>query len=259
MKVEKATPDKPEVFAIAEMLGIDPDSAFGKCFRIWRWFDDHTTNGKANGCCVSKMLVDRLVGVKGFADCMVSVGWLIEDGSSVCASNFERHNGETAKTRALTAKRVAKHTQKANAEANAKLTVDALPREEKRREDISSSLRSEDKRVSRFDAKAHLVGMGVESSIAADWVQHRKALKAAPSLTAIDGIAKESERAGISLSEALAMCCQRGWRGFKADWVASQKPTTYQTKKEINDSATLRALGLARAPTGFNVIEGETA
>ena len=83
-------------------------------------------------------------------------------------------------------------------------------------------------RAPRFDAQAHLVSIGVDASIAADWLQHRKSVKAAPTLTAIDGIAKESARAGISLADALAMCCQRGWRGFKAEWVAadqSRQPT----------------------------------
>lgn len=137
MKVEKNTPDKPEVYAIADLLSIDPDAVFGKCFRVWGWFDSNTTNGKANGVCVSKNLIDRLVSVHGFADAMLSVGWLVEDGTGVAASNFERHNGETAKKRALTAKRVAKHSEKTNANTNAELTLDALPREEKRREDIS--------------------------------------------------------------------------------------------------------------------------
>lgn len=132
MKVEKSTPDKPEIFAIADIHSIDPDAVFGKCFRVWSWFDDHTTNGKANGVSVSKTLVDRLVGVAGFADSMVSVGWLCADGVGVSANNFERHNGKTAKTRALTANRVSKHT---NAKLTQKLTLDALPREEKRRED----------------------------------------------------------------------------------------------------------------------------
>lgn len=113
-----------------------------------------------------------------------------------------------------------------------------------------------DKRAPRFDAQAHLVGMGVEVSIASDWVQHRKALKAAPSLTAIDGISKESERAGISLSDALAMCCQRGWRGFKAEWIAdAPKAKTYASQKQEADSAYLRAIGLA--PKTERLIQGE--
>ena len=99
---------------------------------------------------------------------------------------------------------------------------------------ISTSLRSVDKRSSRFDALAHLVSIGVEQTIASDWIQHRKAIKASPSQTAIDGIAKESERAGISLSDALAMCCQRGWRGFKAEWVANAPINGKATQHERN-------------------------
>ena len=139
MKVEKSTPDKPEIYAIADLLSIDPDAVFGKCFRIWSWFDDHTTNGKTNGCSVSKMLVDRLVSVSGFADCMISVGWLVEESGCIYAKNFERHNGKTAKNRALTANRVAKHT---NAKLTQKLTLDALPREEKRRVNNISTIPS---------------------------------------------------------------------------------------------------------------------
>ena len=90
MKVEKSTPDKPEVFAIADALGIDPDAAFGKCFRVWGWFDSNTTNGKANGCSVSKKLVDRLVSVDGFADAMLNVGWL--------CSNHRKYNNRRMKS-----------------------------------------------------------------------------------------------------------------------------------------------------------------
>ena len=119
-----------------------------------------------------------------------------------------------------------------------------------------------DKRAPRFDAQAHLVSIGVDASIASDWIQHRKAIKATPTLTAIDGIANEAARAGTSLADVLAMCCQRGWRGFKAEWISDkQKAPTYAEQKQINDSATLRAIGLSRASfsTPFDFIEGEKA
>ncbi|HDV0969774.1 TPA: hypothetical protein RHZ68_000076 [Escherichia coli] len=34
IKVEVITPDKPEIFQIAEILGIDPDAVLGKLVRI---------------------------------------------------------------------------------------------------------------------------------------------------------------------------------------------------------------------------------
>ena len=84
---------------------------------------------------------------------------------------------------------------------------------------IPDPIQKQPQRAPRFDAQAHLVGIGVDPSIAADWLTHRKASKAAPTLTAINGIASEAARAGISLADALTMCCQRGWRGFKAEWL----------------------------------------
>lgn len=36
--------------------------------------------------------------------------------------------------------------------------------------------------------------------------------------TALRGIQREAEKAGISLEEALSTCCERGWQGFKAEW-----------------------------------------
>jgi hypothetical protein len=142
MKVEKVTPDKPEIEAIAGILDIDPDAVFGKCFRIWKWFDDHTTDGNAPS--VTKNAIDRRAGVAGFADAMEKAGWLVTNGEGVSLPRFERHNGETAKARALTSKRVAAHKGKGNAKANAEVTQevtrDALPREEKRREEIKNPL-----------------------------------------------------------------------------------------------------------------------
>lgn len=128
IKVEVNTPDKAEVFAMAELLSIDSDSVVGKLIRVWRWFDQHTEDG--NAVSVTKALVDRCAGVAGFADSMLSVGWLRQGQTGLELPNFDRHNGQTAKKRALTAKRVAAHKQR---NGNDSLTLRALPREEKRR------------------------------------------------------------------------------------------------------------------------------
>ena len=133
MKVELSTPDKPEVFAIADALGIDPDAAFGKLFRVWSWFDQHTEKGNAPS--VTKMIIDRCAGVTGFAAAMESVGWLEVTDAGVTLPNFSRHNGKTGKNRALTAKRVAEHKKKGNEKGNGDSVTNALPREEKRREE----------------------------------------------------------------------------------------------------------------------------
>jgi hypothetical protein len=134
LKFEKSTSDKPEVWAMAEHLSIDPDAIVGKLLRVWGWFDEQSEEG--NAPIVSKLLLDRRVGVSGFCDSMVLCGWMIEEGNEVMLPNFDRHNGKTAKNRSLTAKRVANHKQKTNAKGNGVSVTNALPREEKRREEI---------------------------------------------------------------------------------------------------------------------------
>jgi hypothetical protein len=136
LKIEVALPDKPEVWQIAGILGIDPDAVVGKLLKVWRWFDSHTEDGNANG--VTYLLVDAKAGVTGFAEAMSLCGWLEQKGSVLSLPNFDRHNGKTAKNRALTAVRVAnsrKQPVKSNAECNAANVTSALAREEKRREE----------------------------------------------------------------------------------------------------------------------------
>ena len=60
---------------------------------------------------------------------------------------------------------------------------------------------------------------GVTDIVWQDWLSLRKAKKAAVTQTAIDGIAREASKAGVSLQTALETCCARGWTGFKADWL----------------------------------------
>jgi hypothetical protein len=136
IKFELSTPDKPEVWAIAAALNIDPDAVVGKLLRVWGWFDQQTENGNAPS--VSKMLLDRLVGVTGFCKAVIDADWMHDDGVTLSLPHFDRHNGKTAKNRATTAKRVASfknRTGKSNDEGNTKVTPAPLPREEKRREE----------------------------------------------------------------------------------------------------------------------------
>jgi len=131
IKIQHVTPDKPEVFHIAEDLEIDPDAVVGKLVRIWIWADQQTYDG--NAASVTSALLDRVAGVTGFAKAMQNCGWLVPsvDGKrGFIFPNFERNNGKSAKRRALTSIRV-------ESSRNAASVTSALPekrREEKRRE-----------------------------------------------------------------------------------------------------------------------------
>lgn len=133
IKFQNSTPDKPEIWAIADTLGIDPDAVVGKLLRVWIWFDEHTEKGNAPS--VTKLLLDRLVGVTGFCDAVIFSGWMAEKNSKISLPNFTRHNGKTAKNRSMTALRVSNHKKKGNGGGNGGSVTNALPREEKRREE----------------------------------------------------------------------------------------------------------------------------
>ena len=107
IKIEDSTPDKPEVWKMAERLGIDADAVVGKLVRVWIWADHQTIDG--NAVSVTSALLDRCAGVTGFAAAMAEVGWLKVSAEGLLFVNFDRHNGETAKKRALTRRRVERH------------------------------------------------------------------------------------------------------------------------------------------------------
>jgi len=129
IKVESVTPDKPEVHQIASMLGLDPDAVVGKLIRLWIWADQQTITGNADRVTLS--LLDRIANARGFGEAMQFAGWLTIIDTGLVFPNFDRHNGKTAKIRALTKKRV-------DSFRNAPSVTVALP--EKRREEINTPL-----------------------------------------------------------------------------------------------------------------------
>jgi uncharacterized phage protein (TIGR02220 family) len=128
--------DDPAVFRLSTMLQLDRFSVVGRLHAFWAWVDKHASNGYVTGA--SLQLVDEVVTLKGFGDALVVVQWLEVDGDrGLHIPRFERHNGQSAKERALTNQRVKKHRER-----NADVTVmkrSTVTREEKRREDIKTT------------------------------------------------------------------------------------------------------------------------
>jgi hypothetical protein len=65
---------------------------------------------------------------------------------------------------------------------------------------------------------------GVSESVFKDFLEVRKTKKAKWTDTALKGLTREAEKAGMSLQQAMEICCSRGWVGFNADWVKDAKP-----------------------------------
>lgn len=206
IKFEAATPEKPEVFAITAAMGWDdPDLTVGKLLKIWRWFDQQTLDGDARS--VTLALLDRIAGVTGFAQAMVGAGWLVQYEGGVCLPHFAAHNGATAKSRAQTAKRMAR-LRAGDAAGDAASVTPASPKEEKRKE-----------KKTKFNARAALAELGVSDQLAEAWLEVRRVKRLPLTAPALDKVAKEAALAGIALDAALLKCCEQGWAGFMAKWV----------------------------------------
>jgi hypothetical protein len=104
IKTEHTLPDKPEVDRLAGILGIDHDAVVGKLIRFWIWGDQQSVSGDALS--VTETFIDRVVSCAGFAKALQEVGWLQSRKSGFLIPNFDRHNGKSAKARALTKSRM---------------------------------------------------------------------------------------------------------------------------------------------------------
>jgi hypothetical protein len=124
------------VITIAKILGIDQDAVVGKLVRIWIWADQQSlaSDGNCYTLSVTPAFLDRVTNCTHFADALRKVGWLAGDDESVTLPNFDRHNGQTAKARAFSARRMVKMRAKRYAERDATSVTEAQP--EKRREEI---------------------------------------------------------------------------------------------------------------------------
>jgi hypothetical protein len=92
---------------------------------------------------------------------------------------------------------------------------------------------------------------GVSDSVWQDFVKLRKQKKAAITQTALDGIAREAAKAGWLLEDALREVCERGWTGFKSDWVATGRQKVAQASYGERDEQ--------RAEDRANAFMGRTA
>jgi len=124
IKVEHITPDKPEVIRMAKLLRIDQDTVVGKLIRIWIWADQQLVSG--NAIPVTDQSLDRLTSRSGFASALRAVGWLSGREGLLTIPNFERHNGQTAKARAVTYRRVIRH-RNARDDCNDPPVTESLP------------------------------------------------------------------------------------------------------------------------------------
>lgn len=212
MRVDLAA--DPAVIRIRRATGLDADAVVGKLHRLWSWADAHTADGFAAG--LDAEWVEEFVGCPGFAAAMAAAGWLEVDAAGVRFANFERHNGQPAKVRALRKTRMERFRGAARA-------TDAPP--EKRREEKSNTpaapvaasdspkrrKRSQPTDVVSWSADAGWTG--ITDADRQDW---------AAAYPACD-LAAELAKATAWLKANPAKAHKSNWRRFIVSWLTSSQ------------------------------------
>lgn len=99
IKMRTNLADDPAVIGIAAAVRLDRHSVVGRLHTLWSWADAHTTTGHLPN--ITPAFIDEKAARKGFAAAMATVHWLVIDPTGVTFPHFDRHNGESAKKRAI--------------------------------------------------------------------------------------------------------------------------------------------------------------
>jgi hypothetical protein len=207
IKVERATPDKPETLRIARELCIDRDAVFGKLMLLWMWFDANSVDGHVDGAVDAD--VDALVRHQGFATVLRTVKWLRDTprGVGLCMPNFDRHNGESAKKRALSNRR---QTKWRNASVDGDVDGSALqPR-------LPEKIREEKKNNKEKTSAVALPAWVPEDAWNA-WLEVRPKVKAPNTRRALNLALRDLQKLrdeGNDPRAVLEAAVVKGWRGL---------------------------------------------
>ena len=98
---EKGLTKKPEVIRIARALNATPQHAAACCMLVWEWAEDSTETGSIPGIVPGD--VSGIVGAPGVGEAMAAAGWIVETGDGITFPNWDRHNSEPSKRRAIAA------------------------------------------------------------------------------------------------------------------------------------------------------------
>lgn len=122
LKVNHTLLRSAKIRALMRHLHCQKHTALGIAVNWLVWVDEQTTDGKTN---LTDDELDAELGYIGIAQALCSIGWakVAEDGT-IEAVEYEKHCGETAKARAVNARRVAKCTARKKAEENAQTNAE---------------------------------------------------------------------------------------------------------------------------------------
>ena len=136
-----------------------------------------------------------------------------------CEDGIAQFHGKSAKARASANVRWANEL-KASKPLKVKLNANVLPTHSE--SNANGMLTNNQEPITNINT---ITPEGVSKEVFNDYLKLRKGLKAPVTDTAIKGLVREAQKANMSLEQVMVLCCQNGWRGFKAEWMSKEQPT----------------------------------
>lgn len=234
VKVEYYTPEKPELHQAAARLNRDIRVVFYHWFKLLVWADANVSeDGIAHGMTLSAL--SKVAGLDGLAECLCEVGWLTQRDQGVALRNWGRHNGSSAKSRALAQRRQAKKrhasvTQMSRYERDASYLISSSS-------DSNTPIQEKTTKPPVFESLGWTQEQQGNSALKQAWndfAEHRKAKRAALTPRAAELIVRKlaklsPERAVVELERAI----EHGWRS-----VFPEPDTRRNSKRQAIDDAT---------------------
>lgn len=278
----------PKVVRIASALKADRLRVIGGLHAVWCLFDEHSIDGHLDGYTLETL--DEEIGWPGFGAAMVAAEWLEDGGDFLSTPRFDEHNGQSAKRRCQDAERKRNERKTSASKADKSVTREEKRREEKEEnhktigdgapavvverrqanldaieEQLGAEVAAEQgiqggaapaepegDKPPRFEGKRALMAEGVGDQLAADFIKLRTAKRAPLSQSALDGLKREAAKAGLSVADAVLICCERGWQSIKADWLAPRSNATVANRTNGRPSINSFGTGADDADDPFN-------
>jgi uncharacterized protein YdaU (DUF1376 family) len=175
----------------------------------------------------------------GMNDCLTSVEQVLNDYFILTDKGWVNKRANEQIDEYRNKQKSASLAGKKSAEVR-KANKDAVPEQafNDRSTDVQLNIKHKPLTIKHKPIKDNYVSpVGVLPEVWQDFVQQRKAKKAAITETAIKGIEREANKAGITLNAALQEICARGWTGFKAEWVQKGNKTEHQLRQDATAKA----------------------
>jgi uncharacterized protein YdaU (DUF1376 family) len=170
--------------------------------------------------------IARLIRMRSHSDCIATVlrefFQRIEDGwvSVRVMDEIGKVNEKSIKASASAKARWAEKPSKIN---GSEVDANAMRTHSERNATQDTRPKTQDTKPNKNKAVVTAAPEGVSLEVWDSFLQQRKASRAVVTPTVVKKIAQEAQKAGWTLENALAECAARGWRGFKADWVAEKQ------------------------------------